>query len=101
MESLTKTSSGPSCQVPISPRREDSHFPPRQTGPRGPAIGRELGSGKLSRGEGIPLMGIPGAGGFYPACALYAHHCAPFHLHICGTGRWVFLSHLPGEETKV
>ena len=91
MELLNKTSSGQSCQVPISPRREDSRFPPPQTGPRGPAIVRELGSGKLSRGEGVHLMGIPAAGGFYPVCSPYAHHCIVSFTPLWNWERGIFI----------
>lgn len=75
MESLNKTSSGRSRQVPISPNREDSRFRPRQAGPRVPAA-QEPGSEKLSRYRGPrgPEIGTPGSGSFPPTGALCAKH---------------------------
>lgn len=81
MESLNKTSSGQSRQVPISPRREDSCFPPLQTGPRVPALVQELGSEELSCCEGDPAIGTPGSGGLPPMGSLCQAPCM-FHLHI-------------------
>lgn len=78
MESLNKTSSGQSRQVPISPRREDSCFPPLQTGPRVPELVQELGSEKLSCGEGDPVAGTPGTGGFPPTGSLCQALCVCF-----------------------
>lgn len=66
MESLNKTSTGRSCQVPIRPRREDSRFPPLQTGPGVPVLVQELSSGELSRYEGGQVLGTPGSGSLRP-----------------------------------
>ena len=57
MESLNKTRSSQSRQVPICPRREDFHFPPPQTGPRVPVLVQELGSGKPTCCKGAQVMG--------------------------------------------
>lgn len=100
MESLNKTSSGRSRQVPVSPRREGSCFPPLQTGPRVPALVQELGSEELSCCEGDPAIVAPGSGGLPPMGSVCQAPCM-FHLHIYGPARWVFLSHLTDEETKV
>lgn len=78
MESLNKTSSGQSRRVPISPRREDSRFPPLHTGPRVPVLVQELGSEKRSCYEGDLVIGTPGTGSFPPTGSLCAKHCACF-----------------------
>lgn len=91
MESLNKTSSSQSHQVPISPRREDAHFPPPQTAPRAPVLVQELGSGKLSYQEGIQVIGAPGAGGFHPVRSLCPALCIVSFVHcqICEMGIFI------------
>ena len=57
MESLNKTRSSQSCQVPICPGREDFLFLPPQAGPRAPALVQDLGSAKPRRCQGAQVMG--------------------------------------------
>ena len=57
MESLNKTRSSQSRQVPVCPGREDFRFLPPQAGPRAPALVQDLGSGKPRRCQGAQVMG--------------------------------------------